>query len=165
MPKVVAISASVGGPATIVIQPRNAPDRERVTTSRLVIVQSLVPALLTGARPVNIDRVEGSNVVRRVQAYSLGVGLAKVVFGDYRVSRIATQRMPNGEDEHLEVFVTKRGEKEEKAYNVYDPMLQALLIAAFQANEKNLPEWSVDLQLDGNDIVTVTLGEKVDFKN
>jgi hypothetical protein len=115
---------------------------------------------------VNIDRVKSSNVVQRVQAFSLGELPAVAVFGDYRVSRIATQRMPNGQDEHLEVFVTKRGEKEEKAYNVYDPMLQALLIAAFQANDKKPGQkWYVDLQFDGNEIVTATLGEKVEFKN
>lgn len=164
-PRVVAICASVGGPATIVIAPREGTDRERLTTSRRVVLESLLPALVSGAKSVNIDKVQGSNTIQRVQAFSLGKG-DFLAYGEYRIARIATQRMTNGESEHLEVFVTKLGDDVEKTYNVYDPMLQTLLIAAFHANSKSLPTpRPVDLTFDGDEIVTVTLGEQVKPKD
>ena len=87
-------------------------------------------------------------MVARAYAFAFGEGPRSIFDGDYEVTRIATQRKPNGTDEHLEVFLKKFDEKEEKTYNVYDTFLQQLLIAAFSAkayiSPPNVPR--VDVQ-------------------
>ena len=161
-PSVVAISATLGGPITFVIASRDPPDRELVVSASLVIQNALLPALLSGAKPVQLDLVPETNVIKRVNAFALGALPANGFSGDYNVSRIATQCKPDGTDEHLEVFLKKIGDNEEKAYNVDDPFLRQILIAAFRSigPPPGLP-LRVDVQFDGDEIVTVTLGENL----
>jgi hypothetical protein len=163
-PQVVTISATAGGPTTFVIAPKDPSGRQRVVSTSLLIQRTLVPALVTGSRPVNVDLVPGSNVIRRVQAFGLGK-LIPNYQGEYEVSRIATQRKPDGTD-HLEVFLSKVGGQEETAYNVNDPFLQQLLIAAFRKPDTTgtAERVPVDVQFDGAEIATVTLGEKFERK-
>ncbi len=110
-----------------------------------------MPALLSGANPVTVELEPGSNVVKRVDAYAIGQQPG-LFYGDYTVSRIATQRGLDGTGEHLEAFLMKGNT--ETAYNVFEPLLQELLIAAFGAKVK------IDVQLDGAEIATVHLGVK-----
>jgi len=156
------ISATVGGPSTFLVASEKASKREQIVSSSTLIQNALLPALLSGAKLEQLVLVPGSNVIARVYAFALVEGPSPIFYGDYEVSRIATQRKPNGTGEHLEAFLKKIGEKEEKTYNVYDPSLQQLLIAAFSAKAyikpPNVPR--VDVQFDGDEIVTVTLGEK-----
>jgi hypothetical protein len=79
------------------------------------------------------------------------------------LSAVATQRGPEGVD-HLEVFVvTPPNSSEETAFNVFDPFLQQLLMAAFQFQGLPPDEVGLDLKIDGNDLVGVQLsiGEAV----
>jgi hypothetical protein len=158
-PRIVAIGASVGGPSVFVIE--DATEKVIHTrSSRAVIQRALLPVLLTGAHPVNVELEPGSSVIKRVDAFALPTTPGPVAFdGDYVVSRIATQRQLDGTGEHLEVFLKKNNV--ETAYNVYDPLLQQLLIAAFEG--ARIRPLHVDVQFDGpnnTDIATVHLGKK-----
>jgi len=157
-PTVVAISATAGGPTTFVFAGKEAGEPDRVVSSSLLIQSTLLPALLTGAKPVVVDLLPKSNVIRRVTPFAPGNGPTIRFEGDYLVSRIATQRKTDGTDEHLEVFLKKAGGDEEKAHNVSDRFLQQMLIAAFRK------DGLVDVQFDGGDIATVTLGQKLPRK-
>ncbi|MFO0976427.1 MAG: hypothetical protein U0996_08520 [Planctomycetaceae bacterium] len=160
---IISISVSIGRPATFVVRSSEESELERFTTSRLLILQTLIPALFNRDTTVKLDKVEGSNVIQRVQAFSIGTDSSRRS-GLFMVTRIATQRKPNGEDEHLEVFVTKDGEDGEKAYNVFDPMLQTLLIAAFcQPSSNSRPDSPVHLDFYDGEIATVTLGQDTGF--
>jgi hypothetical protein len=114
---------------------------------------------------VQLDLVPDTKVIKRVNFFYLGdyAPTTNRFYGDYTVSRIATQRNASGTDEHLEVALKKIGDDNEfgSAYNVYDPLLQQLLIAAFTWTtdpvKKPLP---IDVQFGDNQITTVTLGEK-----
>jgi hypothetical protein len=161
-PFVTAISVTLGHPTTFVLAPRNSPDRERVESSSLIIQNALLPALLSGAKPVRLD-LESGNVIQRVQFFALGDGPTIGFVGNHIISRIATQRGPNGTADHLEVALKKIGDNEETAFNIFSPFLQQILIAAFRSPPKSqrnqyLP---VAVQIDGTNIVSVTLGEKV----
>jgi len=167
-PSVKAIIATIGGPSTFVIAPRDSPDRERVVSSCLLIQNALLPALLSGAKPVRLDLVPGTTVIRRVQFFALGTDpLPFDLFsGDHIVSRIATPPVVKADQaDHLEVALKKIGDTEETAFNIFDPFLQQILIAAFRSiglpplpPGQSLP---VDVQIEGTEIVTVTLGENL----
>jgi hypothetical protein len=159
-PVVKAINASetLGAPSIIVVTPQGTPG-SRLKSSSPLIQNTLLPALLSGAAVKIILQENSNNVIHRVEPFALG-HVTKVVFdGDYYVSRIATQRKKDGTDEHLEVFLKKIGDKSETAYNVYNPLLQQLLIAAFSGSHGPVP-LRVDVKFDGKNIVTATLGEK-----
>jgi hypothetical protein len=156
---VYTISAIAGGPTTFVVTLKDSPTRVQAVSSSLIIEDALLPALLSGAK-VNVDLVPGLHVIQRVNAFAPGKGPAPGAFdGDYVVSRIATQRKADGTGEHLEAFVKKDGSDDEKQYNVYDPFVQHILIAAVQP-EGTEPR-RVDLRFDDKDIVAVTLGQKL----
>ncbi|HEX3125699.1 MAG TPA: hypothetical protein VH394_00055, partial [Thermoanaerobaculia bacterium] len=118
------IGATVGGPSTFLVASEKASKREQVVSSSTLIQNALLPALLFGAKLEQLVLVPGSNVIARVYAFALVDGPSPIFYGDYEVTRIATQRKPSGTDEHLEAFLKKIGEQEEKTYNVYDPLLQ-----------------------------------------
>jgi hypothetical protein len=162
VPRIVAIGASVGGPSIFVIAPGPTPaDRQQAISSRSLMQKTLLPALLTGSNPVTVELEPGSTVIKRVDPFAIGAHPPRAFYGDYTVSRIATQRKPDGTDEHLEVFLKKVGQPNETTYNVYDPLVQQLLIAAFDgARGPAAMPVRVDVTLDGNDIATVHLGEK-----
>jgi hypothetical protein len=159
-PTVTAVSATLGGPTTFLVAVKGAAARQQVVSSSLLIQNVLLPALLSGATEVGLELVPGSNVIRRVDPFAPGAGAKADQFeGGFVVSRIATQRKTDGTGEHLEVFVKKDGSDDEKAYNVFDPSLQQVLLAAFRGYGKKALR--VDLKFDGDDIVTVTLGAKL----
>jgi hypothetical protein len=164
----VAISACMGGPTTFVITSQNSNGRQRVVSSSLIIHNTLLPALFTGAKPVELEFYPATRVIKRVKFFSLGPLPSGPFFGDYRVSRIATQRAPNGTREWLEVFLKKLTEDEElkPAYNVFDPFLQLNLIAAFRREQVGQGILPVDIRFENDEkregeILAVTLGEKV----
>jgi hypothetical protein len=165
-PSVMAIIATIGGPSTFVIGSRNSPDRERVVSASLLIQNALLPALLSGAKPV-IVLMPGTTVIRRVQFFALGTDplLPDRFSGDYIVSRIATPPAVKADQaDHLEVALKKIGDTEETAFNIFDPFLQQILIAAFRSlvppfvPGQSLP---VDVQIEDAEVVTVTLGENL----
>lgn len=160
-----AISATVGGSSTFVIDKGDGPDHLECYTSSSALIQlALIPALLTGADPVQIDTEATTRVIKRVHPYSRGTRPPYPFVGNYWVSRIATQRGPDGTNEHLEVFLKHKVTGDQTNYNVYEPSLQQLLIAAFgfSANNPDRPEPGglayIDVQFDGSDIAAVTLG-------
>jgi hypothetical protein len=152
--RVVTISATLGGPSTFAID-----SEERivnVVSSSILILDTLLPALTTGAKSGKVELVPGTNVIKRVNPYAVGSRPSVRFAGDYTVSRMATQRKPNGSDEHLEVFVKMN--QSEKAFNVYDPFLQHILIAAFGIQSS--PDGAlIDIELDGEEIAKVMLGQ------
>ncbi len=154
--RVWAIGASVGGPSTVVLLEAGE-KQTHVRTSRALIQQALLPALMTGAKTVTVDLEPGSSVIQRVEAYAIAhPPMPGPFYGEYYVSRIATQRKEDGTAEHLEVFLKKNDV--ETTYNIYEPLLQQLFIAAFQGGR--IPV-KVDVTFDvANNISTVHLGEK-----
>ena len=131
--------------------------------SRSPIIQSaLLTALLSGA-PVTIRLEDGSKEeIRRVEAFKIG-NTTKVKFkGEHYVSRIATQRNPNTQEDHLEVFVKKDNDKFEKAYNVSNLLVQQVLVATFAGGKGQPLPPKIDIKFINEAIATVTLGEKID---
>lgn len=155
-PRLAGASAQIGGPATFVVVPRNSPDRERWVADSPLVLEVLLPALTSGAQ-VNVELV-GTCFVRRVFPYSRGTGSTAPHPNGFVVSRIATQRTPEGE--HLEVFL-KKGADPEKAYNVGDRFIQAILLAVF-AQGGTHPGDGLELavEITGNHIVSATIGEQ-----
>jgi hypothetical protein len=151
-----AITVATGGPSTFVLKNETS-GYELSMSSNLLIQQLLLDAYFTGAS-VSIEYVSGTKVVRRVLPFEVGNGPDVFPPNKYRVSRLATQRMPNGRDEHLEVFLVD-GEQPEKPYNIYDPFLQQMLVAAFAQIRVNKDAASLDVQFDGEDIGALRLGE------
>ena len=151
------ITATRGGPSEFVIDSGNT--RESVVSSSILILETLLPALASDAKPVEVELAPGTIVINRVTPFAIGNGPEVPFEGEYTVSRIATQRKPNGSDEHLEVFLKKKGSQDEKACNVYDPVLQCILIAAFGVPTSPPVTTWVDVKFDGEEIATVTLGQ------
>lgn len=156
-PWVVGATAVVGGPVTFVVIRDNPTERERWLSSSRLVEAALLPALLSGS-PVSVEMVAGSAVINRVLAYPKGKQTPLPYPHDYRVSRIATQRSSDGLEEHLEVFLRK-GDGPEKAYNVWDPLIQTMLLAAFGASADPPEVVFVGVVIEGEDIVSVTIGE------
>jgi hypothetical protein len=154
--RVVAITAARGRPSAFVID--SGAGVERVESSSILVLETLLPALLTGAKPVKVDLGPGTLVINRVTPFALGKGREVFFAGEFTVTRVATQRKPDGTDEHLEVFLMKTGSPE-KAYNVYDPFLQVILIAAFGLGTNGPTAPHVDVKFEGEDIASVSLGQ------
>jgi len=148
-----AITATVGGPSTFALS-KETPNL--VLSSSSLVQRLLLDAFFTGAS-VTVDLVPGSNIVRRVLPFEAGKNPGLLPPGKYRVSRLATQQMSNGLDEHLEAFLIKEQDTE-KAYNVYDQLLQQVLEAAF-CHAIKFPVPVLHVEFDGNDIATLRLGE------
>jgi hypothetical protein len=151
-----AITATVGGPSTFSLA-RDPGNSVLVLSSSALIQRLLLEAFFTAAN-VEVELVAGSSVVRRVLPFEAGNKPAPFSPHKYRVSRLATQQMPNGQDEHLEVFLVK-GEDPEKAYNVYDQLLQQMLEGAFSHSANSPVGVLLGVEFDGNDIATLRLGE------
>jgi len=121
-----------------------------------LVLQVLLPALASGAQ-ASVELV-GASFIRRVLPYSRGTGPAAPHLNGYVVSRVATQRTPQGE--HLEVFLQK-GAGPESAYNVNDRFLQAILLAAFAQQGRTFPAYpELAVTITGSEIVSATIGEK-----
>jgi hypothetical protein len=164
-----AITATVGGPSTFALSSDNNTDL--FLSSSPVVLRVLLDAFFIGAR-VEVDLVKGSNVVQRVHPIDAAKVLVPLPSNEYRVTRLATQRMPNGQGEHLEAFLLKKqgqdikGPAQDKAYNVYDQLLQLVLEAAFSlAPTPQVYPLHVEFNPDENNpdgIVMLRLGTKVD---
>jgi hypothetical protein len=150
-----AITATVGGPSTFALS-KESQKPDLVLSSSILVQRLLLDAFFTGAK-VAVELVQGSNVVRRVLPFEAGKNPGPFPPGKYRVSRLATQQMSNGLDEHLEAFLVK-DQDHEKAYNVYDQLLQQVLEAAFGRAIKS-PVPVLHVEFDGNDIAMLRLGE------
>lgn len=152
-----AITATTGGPSTFALK-NDSSGYELSTSSSILIQQLLLDAFFTGAR-VSIEYVSGTTVVRRVLPFEAGNGPYMFLPNKYHVSRLATQRMANGLDEHLEVFLVS-SERPEKQYNIYDPFLQGMLVASFAQIGPSKQVASLDVEFDGEEIAALRLGEK-----
>jgi hypothetical protein len=151
-----AITATVGGPSTFWLA--QDPGNPVLVLSFSALVQRLLLEAFFTAANVEVELVPGSSVVRRVLPFEAGNKPAPSSEHKYRVSRLATQRMSNGQDEHLEVFLVK-GQDPEKAYNVYDQLLQQVLESAFGHSAHFPIDVLLGVEFDGNDIATLRLGE------
>jgi hypothetical protein len=152
--QVASITAVAGGPSTFALT--GGGTGENVVSSYSQVVQrALVSAFLTNAS-VLVELVPGSNVIKRVDPFEPGRNRRGPPGGDYVVSRIGTQRNASG-DEHLEVFLIKNRDPE-RAFNVYDPLLQQLFHAVFGADRQPPEFGELYVELDGAEIATVRLG-------
>jgi hypothetical protein len=133
---------------------------KRLLSSSLIVQSALVTALLSCA-PVTVRLKEGSNEeIERVEAFGVGGTSNFALQGEYYVSRIATQRNAITKTDHLEVFV-KKGNGKEEPYNVYNLLMQQVLVAAFAASKGPIRPM-IDIRLaDAQTIRTVTLGQKL----
>ena len=111
-----------------------------------------------GRMPVVVDLVPNKSEIHRVNPFARGLGVNVQFEGEYLVSRIATQRKDDGSEEHLEVFLKQKSSGEEKAYNVFDPFLQCILVAGFGVAMPPPLDASIDVTFDNEQIRTVTLG-------
>jgi hypothetical protein len=112
---------------------------------------------MSGADLGRSEIAEGTDEIERVHPYGMGID-PPTFRGDYTVWSIATQRTDTGE--YLEAFVSKSAERS-TPYKIFDPLLQQLLVAAFQADrEHGMVRVSVQFASATKDIVAVTLGER-----
>lgn len=151
--RVMAIKAVLGGGTTFVLA-QNAADPLLLTSTSAQVQAAALAGFLSGGKMV--FETEGkTSVVRRVAPFATGTGY----IGDlskYRVARLATQRGPDGAD-HLEVFLTPTNDSNEIAYNVFDPLLQQLLLAAFLHHAPGM-DVGLDVVLEDKNLVGVSLG-------
>ena len=129
------------------------------TPVSFVLLETLLPALAWGAKSVVVELVPGTTVISRVTPFAIGKGPEIPFDVKYTVSRIATQRQPDGAGEHLKVFLKQPGSPAEKAYNVDDSFLQHILIAALAVPSPPVTAL-VDVTFDGDEIATVKLGQR-----
>jgi len=153
-------SANEKDPSIFLVGP-DATSSKRLVSSSPIIQSALLTALLSGA-PVTVQLEENSpDEIQRVEAFKIG-NKSKVKFqGEYYVSRIATQRKGNTKDDHLEVFIKKDGDKFETQKNVFNTLVQQVLVAAFAAGKGQPLPPKVDIKFVNEEIATVTLGEKL----
>lgn len=149
------ISATVEYPSTFLLGRYDA-EPISVTSRSALIQRVLLEAFFTGAE-VPIEFVQDSTLIKRVEPFYAGQNAPPPYPRKYRVSRLATQKGSDGSDEHLEAFLLKNGDEFDKAYNVYDQLLQQVLEAAF--GRVYPPEdFVLDVEFDGEEIKSVALG-------
>ena len=157
--RAIRASASPDEPSIFLVG--SATSAKRLVSRSPIIQSALITALLSGA-PVTIQLVENSNdEIERVEAFRIG-DKSKVKFqGEYSVSRIATQRKAGTQVDHLEAFIKKASEKFEIPCNVFNPLVQQLLVAAFAAGKGQPLPLRIDVELADKTIKAVTFGEKL----
>ncbi|CAN5266977.1 hypothetical protein BH09SUM1_BH09SUM1_04810 [soil metagenome] len=102
-------------------------NKKTASSTNLVIVAALSAAIVSHATvPLDFDGV----FIKRVGAFGIGANPSSPTSGAYQVSRLATQRFPDGQD-FVEAFIKGDPLEPEMAYRVYDTFLQATLVAAF----------------------------------
>ncbi len=159
--RVLAIRAAAGGHATIVVEEEDQKNQknELVLSSTSAVVQRVVLGAFLVGGSVVLEPEAGTSFVRRVDPFKAGNGPPPYASA-FLVSRVATQRGPDGVD-HLEVFLRKENNPNETAFNVYDPLFQQLLMAALEYRRG--PTLSLDIGLsivvEASEIVGVGLGK------
>ena len=160
LPRIMGVTAVVGGPVTIKVMPRNSPDREIWMTSSPRVVEALLPAVASHAT-VEVEFFVGSKTVKRVLPYSLPRVADHHLPGEYCLSRIATQRGPEG-SEHLEVFLRKR-QGDEETFNIFDPILRAVFLHLAERHCNYGPGEAMEFVIgieNEKTVVSVGLGEQ-----
>jgi len=153
--KVVAIEAFAGGGGTAFVFAQDSPPGRTALSSSSVVVQgALIRAFMTGAK-VKVITEGTTSIIRRVEAFEPGNGLSTLLYGEYRVNRLATQRTKDGD--LLEVFLIK-GNNPETQFLVYDETLQPLFFAVFES--KRPVPIPVQIKYDDKTVVAVRIGEK-----
>ncbi len=146
------ITAEVGQPTTFVFDGA----KQKYYTSSTLVQRALLSAFFKRAK-VEIDLVDNSNEIKRVHPFDPGNPQPGPA-GPDRVTRIATQRNSDGSD-HLEVFLV-HGEDAERAFNVFDPLLQQLFASAYDAGRGDQgPMLRVALSEDEGTIEAAQLGQ------
>jgi hypothetical protein len=128
--RIVGILSQVGRSTVIAIAPEDSVKRLYYETTSEVIQSVLVSAFFTGAY-APIETEGSTSTIKRVHAFERGPA-PSIMHGEFRVTRLATQR--NGETgvDHWEVFVRKAKDgSDEETYFVFDRKLAALVRAAF----------------------------------
>ncbi len=155
--------AKPGKPRAIVVIGDQDKKRDtEYTTSNLLIEAAFLPALLTGATVDQVITVAHTNELQRVYAYGSGKKPLVKFAGNYVVSRIATQRRDDGTDEHLEVFLVPSLGGKETQFNVHDPLIQQVFLAAFSAKLPSVPAPTpvpVEVAHEDVEVIAVRLGE------
>ena len=151
--RVIAMQAIVGGSCTFVLAD-SPTDHVTYASTSTVVLAALLGAFFVGAS-VQLETESTTNVIRRVDPFETGGGAGNTP-GEYRVARVATARTVDGID-HLEVFLTRGTDPQQTAYNVFDPSLQQLLMAAFQ---HQTPGQALGLHVlfENSEIAAVSLG-------
>jgi len=110
-----AITAKVREPCTFTLS-KNSNETDLVLSSSTLVQRLLLDAFFTASH-VEIELFPNSDVVKRVLPFEAGDEPMPLPLNEYRVSRLATQQMPKGGDEHLEAFLVK-GQDPEKVFSV-----------------------------------------------
>jgi hypothetical protein len=148
--KVEAIRAAAGGYATFVLENQAA-----LCSTSAVVQAALLGAFLTGGK-VDVETEEETTFVKRINAFEAGKGPSPYP-SEYLVNRVATQRGPDGVD-HLEAFLMKPNDTADTAYNVFDPLFQQLLLAAF-THPRGSAHLGLRVDIRDKEIVGVALGK------
>ena len=151
--RVSGVIAAVGGPMTFYFDTGPGGANATAITSSHLIQGLLISAILNGSK-VTYQLVPGSNVIQRVEPFGVAPPPSRLN-GGYVISRLATQRDPNGE--HLEAFIRKSNETEETAYNITDESFQQLLILSFGAGSMEPVEFNI--VFDVKEIASIQLGK------
>ena len=154
--RVEIITARVGKPCTFALL-KTSNQTDLVSSSSTLVQRLLLEAFFTAAH-VEVELFPNSKEVKRVFPFEAGDKPVPLPLNEYRVSRLATQQMPKGGDEHLEAFLVK-GQDPEKAYNVYDQLLQQVLEGAFGRGLPPSRAALLHIEFERNEIVMARLGE------
>ena len=134
-----------------------------VLVSSKLDVQSLMTIAFFREAIIDYDLVQNSTeIIQRVKPFDacVEVPLPFPYQGKYRVSRLATQRNPEG-IEHLEVFILSEEDdfNSEMAYNVIESNMKQLLEYIFMNCSKNHPiNFNLRFDITGKCIDAIYIG-------
>jgi hypothetical protein len=134
---------------------RVSPDRLMLTSSSLVVQGVLLRAFITSA-VVKVETEGQTPIIHRVNAFAPGDGPRATMYGEYRLSRLATQRTQAGD--HLEVFLKRGGDS--LTLNVVDPALQPLFLTVFEAKRSGASGLPIQLTYSDGIVTSVRLGDR-----
>lgn len=156
--EIMSIEASPGKESVFVLA-QSTPDRLTLYSRSEIVQRTMLEAFLTGAMPV-VEVEDHTTTIKRVEAFAPGSRMRRHPYPvKYIVRRIATQRNPNTGEDHLEAFLSLANSQDQKAFNVTDPFLIQLLVAAFEHGDQHPPDFPLDVTIEGDEITGVHIGE------
>jgi len=143
-----------GGGTAFTIAPKVG-DRVVLATSSPIVQGELLRGFMTGAY-VKVETEGTTPVIHRVDAFEPGTGNVGLFpfDGQYRLSRLATQRTPSRE--YVEAFLIMANNQATQ-FLVFDPTLQAVFFALF---ERKTPASDIPfhIEYDGNTVTSIRVG-------
>jgi hypothetical protein len=151
--RVLSIAATVDRPTRYVIK---YGDETHELYSTSLLIQDILLARMVYEAIVDIETAPQSTEIHRVQVHMVGEHLKAWPPGKYNMNAIATQRKPDGSNEHLEVFIDGLA----ASRNAYDPRVQQLLMGIFGYLRNASTVLYFDATFDEDKVTSVTFPSK-----